>query len=97
MTLAHLLILAASPALAEPVAPPSRVVVHIDGMVCNGCQKNVSAALEALPFVASSTASFAVGGACLDLSAQGDTDRIREAVDGLGYAVTSTVSMEVTA
>ena len=89
MPLIPLLILAATPALAEPVAPPSRVVVHIDGMVCNGCQESVTAALDALPFVASTTASFAVGGACVDLSAEGDTERIREAVSGLGYTVTT--------
>ena len=81
-------------ALAEPIAPPSRVVVHIDGMVCNGCQQSVSAALGSLPFVESTTASFAVGGACLDLSAEGDTDRIREAVAGLGYTVTATETVE---
>ncbi len=83
-----LLVLAAPPARAETVAPPAHVVVHIDGMVCHGCQRKVTEALEALPFVADAAASFAVGGACLDLAAEGDTAPIREAVNGLGYTVT---------
>ncbi len=89
-----LALMAALPALAEPVAPPARVLVHIDGMVCNGCQKNVTAALEGLPFVRNSVSSFAVGGACLELSGGGDTERIREAVTGLGYTVRAIEAVE---
>ena len=89
-----LLALAATPALAEPVAPPAHVVVRIDGMVCHGCQRKVTAALEALPFVADAAASFAAGGACLDLAAEGDTGPIREAVSGLGYTVTGVEAVD---
>ncbi len=80
--------LPASLALAEPLAPPGKVVVHIDGMVCNGCQKSVTAALNNLDFLDETRASFAVGGACASVSGEGDADRIREVVAGLGYTVT---------
>ena len=92
-TLLLALVLSSSPALAEPVAPPAHVVVHIDGMVCSGCQQTISTALDNLSFVKETTASFAVGGACLDLSGEGDTGPIREAVTGLGYTVTSIESV----
>ena len=87
--LALAVLLAARPAFAEPISPPGRVVVHLDGMVCKGCQDNVAATLDGLPFLEGTVASFAVGGACATLSAPGDTERIGQAIAGLGYSLTS--------
>ncbi|NOY27097.1 MAG: hypothetical protein GXP62_14610 [Oligoflexia bacterium] len=77
------------PAGAQTLAPSSKVVVHIDGMVCSDCQQAVTGALEALPFVQNAVTSFAAAGACLSLSSPGETADIDQAVADQGYTVTS--------
>jgi len=74
---------------AEPVAPPNQVLLTLEGMVCNGCQKTVQGALEHLAFVERVTASFAVGGACLTLSGPGDTEAIRAAIAATKYTISA--------
>ncbi len=88
-------ILLSAALLAGPASAATSVVVEVDGMVCNGCQKNIAGALDALPFIEDAFASFAVGGACGTLTGALDSERVRAAVEGAGdYTVAAIETRE---
>ncbi|MBR5948859.1 MAG: heavy metal translocating P-type ATPase [Clostridia bacterium] len=61
------------------------LTVHIEGMMCEHCERSVKAALEALDFVASADASHEKGMATLELSGVADEAAIKAAIESEDY------------
>lgn len=86
-------VLFAAAPLAAPAGEVEQLVVRVEGMTCEGCNKSLTTALTELPFLDGTYASFAAQGACAELVGPPDTDRVRQAIEALGYRF---VSAEVT-
>ena len=61
--------------------------VKIEGMMCPHCEANVKATLEAFAEVNSAEVSHKAGTAVLDLNAELDDAKIKEAIEAKGYKV----------
>jgi copper chaperone CopZ len=70
--------------LAAP-AQASSLLVTVEGMDCAGCNRKLSGALEALPFLDGVTASFAEQAACGEVKGAVDEAAVTEAVATTGY------------
>ena len=70
----------------EPAGEPAReLTVRVEGMMCPHCERTVKAALEALDFVESASASFETGEAVMKLSAEPDLEAVKRAVEAEDY------------
>ena len=70
----------------EPAGEPAReLTVRVEGMMCPHCERTVKAALEALDFVESASASFETGEAVMKLSAEPDLEAVKKAVEAEDY------------
>ncbi len=63
------------------------VTVRIEGMMCQHCESAVKKALEAVPGVASASASHEQGVAVVTLNGEADRDAMRAAVEAEDYTV----------
>ena len=76
---------AVEPAVEQPESAAKTLTVHIEGMMCEHCERSVKAALEALPFVASAEASHEKGVAVVVLSGEADEGAIKSAIESEDY------------
>ena len=79
---------AEKPPVQEKVNMPAAAAsttIRIEGMMCGHCEAAIKKALEALPFVASATASHEAGTAVLILSGPFDEAAVRRAVEAEEY------------
>ena len=91
--LLSLLFLAAVTTVAA-AGEPEHAVVRVEGMTCAGCNKTVTTALEALPFLKSVHASFAAKGACAELTGPLDEAQVRAAIETSGYRFVSVEAVD---
>ncbi len=64
-------------------------IVHIDGMMCEHCERSVKAALEALSFIESAEASYESGTAKIILSGELDETAVKAAIEAEDYGFLS--------
>ena len=72
-------------AVEQPESSAKTLTVHIEGMMCEHCERSVKAALEALPFVTSAEASHEKGAAKLVLRGEADEGAIKAAIESEDY------------
>lgn len=66
--------------------PGTELVLHIDGMMCEHCEKTVRDALESLDFIASAKPDFKSGKAVVVTSGKLNESKIRKAIKESGYS-----------
>ena len=73
-------------AAAREVSEMARTVLKVDGMSCQGCVKNVTGVLQALPGVTATQVSLEKAEAVIDFDeAKLSRDELKRAVDDAGF------------
>ena len=69
-------------------------VLHVEGMMCENCERHVKEALEALPFIESAKADHVKG--TVDITSDGEPDRkaMEDAISKAGYTLKDEPSTE---
>ena len=69
-------------------------VLHVEGMMCENCERHVKEALEALPFIESAKADHVQG--TVDITSDGEPDRkaMEDAISKAGYTLKDEPSTE---
>ena len=69
-------------------------VLHVEGMMCENCERHVKEALEALPFIESAKADHVKG--TVDITSDGEPDRkaMEDAISRAGYTLKDEPSTE---
>lgn len=60
-------------------------VLHVEGMMCENCEKHVKKALESLPFIESASANYTTGRVAITYSSQPVEEEIKDVISKADY------------